>query len=165
MQGVKAALRRSKLEWKETNHLVLRRGPYVIAAGLDESVSEEPTELHGRFVNLFDAELQVNSSVQIAPGSRYFLVDLDRVKGGTAQVIASAGKVLVQQNDHKSLVLAVEGVSHTPGLVLIYCPVGPPRSASLDGSPIGPIKSSHDGHLAWLKFTNESAPRKLEVSF
>jgi hypothetical protein len=40
-----------KLEWHESAAIVLRRGPYVIAAGLDESVPDAaPTVLHGRFI-------------------------------------------------------------------------------------------------------------------
>ena len=35
------------LAYRETNYLVFRRGPYVIAAGLDESISAEPTACGG----------------------------------------------------------------------------------------------------------------------
>jgi hypothetical protein len=49
---VRGAARRAAaavgLEWSESNALVLRRGPYVIAAGLDESTSGvPPATLHG----------------------------------------------------------------------------------------------------------------------
>src|SRR5665213_1991983 len=41
-----------KLQWKETNALVLRRGPYIVAAGLDESVTgAKPRVLHGHFID------------------------------------------------------------------------------------------------------------------
>ena len=39
---VKQAARQAGLKWRETNYLLLRRGPYVLAAGLDESVAGEP---------------------------------------------------------------------------------------------------------------------------
>ena len=49
-----------KLAWKETDSLVLRRGPYLVAAGLDESTPDaKPYVLHGRYLNLFDPELAV----------------------------------------------------------------------------------------------------------
>jgi len=50
------------LTWKETNALVLRRGPYIVGAGLDDSVSRAGTfTLHGRIVDLFDARLSVKA--------------------------------------------------------------------------------------------------------
>ena len=74
----KAAIR-AGLEWKESNHLALRRGPYVIGAGLDESVAGAAKELKGRFVDLFDPELKVRRTVALQPGTRAFLLDLDAV--------------------------------------------------------------------------------------
>ena len=42
-----------KLAWKETNALVLRRGPYLVAAALDESVPRPDAPLlKGRYVDL-----------------------------------------------------------------------------------------------------------------
>ena len=78
---VKQASARARLKWRETNYLLLRRGPYVLAAGLDESVAGEPKKIHGRLVNLFDPELRVQDTVTLAPGSRFFLVDLDAMRG------------------------------------------------------------------------------------
>ena len=59
------AAEKAGLKWRETNYLLLRRGPYVIAAGLDESIAGEPRALQGRFVNLFDSELRVLNDVSI----------------------------------------------------------------------------------------------------
>jgi hypothetical protein len=73
------------LDWKETNYLLLRRGPYVIAAGLDQPIDAKSRELQGRFVNFFDAELRVQKHIVVEPGSRWFLLDLDvaRISQGT----------------------------------------------------------------------------------
>src|SRR6185503_14615073 len=40
--SINQTTRRAGLKWKETNYLALRRGPYVVGAGLDESVSAPP---------------------------------------------------------------------------------------------------------------------------
>ena len=72
------------VQWRETDHLLLRRGPYLIGAGLGESVPCEAKELKGRFVSFFDPELRVRSGVTLSPASRYFLLDLDTVRGSRA---------------------------------------------------------------------------------
>ena len=164
IESVKKALAGSNVPWKEANHLLLRRGPYVIAAGLDESIGGSPDVLKGRFVNLFDADLKVNRNVTIDPGSRYFLIDLDKVTQNEPKVLAASCKALVQQTKPDSLTLAVEGVENTPAIVLIKSPASAVKSASLDGAPIEPTKYSAEDHLSWFCFVNSSSPRVLKVS-
>ena len=43
----------------EKNNFYLERGPYVIAAVMDESVSDEPLKIEGCYIDLFDPELPV----------------------------------------------------------------------------------------------------------
>ncbi len=77
---VQEACRAAQLPYQETNSLALRRGPYVVAAGLDESLPDAPHTLTGRFVDLFDAGLPILKSVSLTPGSRRLLLDLDRAE-------------------------------------------------------------------------------------
>ncbi len=91
---VRRACQAVKLAYRETNYLALRRGPYVVAAGLDESVEGQPHVLRGRFINLFDAKLSIVDSVTLAPGSRHLMLDLDRARSSKPNVLASACKVL-----------------------------------------------------------------------
>lgn len=52
-----------KLACKESNTLILHRGPYLVASGPDESVPHaKPVVLKGRDINLFDADLPVPHS-------------------------------------------------------------------------------------------------------
>jgi hypothetical protein len=159
---VKQAAARAGLKWRETNYLLLRRGPYVLAAGLDESVAGAPKQLTGRFVNLFDPELRVQKVVTIAPGARLFLVDLDAFRGGRTQFIASACKALETKHAAHSLTFAAEGVINTPAVVLLRASSAP-RSVTLDGKPLKDIVYSAQNCLLWIRFTTEARPRGLEV--
>jgi hypothetical protein len=60
--------------------------------GLDESIEGPSKVLRGRFINLFDPELRVLSSVSLAPSSRFFLLGLAAATTGAPRVIASACK-------------------------------------------------------------------------
>jgi hypothetical protein len=77
LAAVKQAAGWAKLRWRTTNYLLLQRGPYWIAAGLDESIAGEPKTLRGRFVNLFDPELRVQQTVRLTAGQRFLLRDLN----------------------------------------------------------------------------------------
>lgn len=162
--AVKQAAGWAKLRWRETNYLLLERGPYVIAAGLDESISGEPRLLRGKFVNLFDAELRVRDTVEIQPGGRYLLRDLRQAKGKEPQVLASAGKALVTERKAATLTLAVEGVARTPGVLLLHAPRAP-RAIALEGTPVKEFSHSAADRLLWIRFENEARPRTLEVQF
>ncbi len=80
------------LPYREHNFLQLRRGPYVIAACLRESVSEAPLELKGLFVDIYDANLPVLDAVTLQPGQQAWLLDLNRLEPDKAQPVASAGR-------------------------------------------------------------------------
>ena len=139
-------------------------GPYVIAAGLDESVAGEPKVLRGRFVNLFDPELRVQdtshararlAAVPARPGSR---------ERAWPKVLAAACKTLVLKQEGESLSLAVEGVGRTPAVVLIEAPTAP-QAVTLAGQPVTNFQYSAENRLLWDLFPkNESAPRELKVS-
>jgi hypothetical protein len=162
--AVKQATIWAKLEWRETNFLLLERGPYVIAAGLDESIAGRPKQLRGRFVNLFDPELRVLEELQIEPGNRYFLRDLDATHGPEPQVLASAGKALVTAQSANSLSMVVEGVGHTPAVILLHAAKAP-RAITLAGQALASFEYSAKNKLLWIRFENDSAPRNLAVAF
>lgn len=161
---VKEAATGLKLDWRETNYLLLERGPYIIAAGLDESISDAPKTLSGSFVNLFDPELRVQDSIAIEPGKRYFLRDLKASRSNEPQVLAAAGKALVTGRGDKSLTLAVEGVARTPSVVLLSAGDAP-SAITLEGQPLTDFTHSATDRLVWIRFEQEARPRTLEIKF
>jgi hypothetical protein len=161
---MKQAVAHAGLKWRETNYLLLRRGPYVLGAGLDESVAGEPKTMRGRFVNLFDPELRVQKTVTLAPGSRLFLVDLDAARANQPQVLASACKALPTKQGAHSLSITVEGVVNTPAVVLLRAPAAP-RTVTLTGQPLETFTYAPEDRLLWIRFPNEASPRKLAIEF
>jgi hypothetical protein len=162
--SVKQAAARAHLKWRETNYLLLRRGPYLVAAGLDESIAAEPKVLRGRLVNLLDPDLRVNEQVALSPGSRLLLLDLDSLRGRRPQVLASACKALPVHRDSDSPAWTVEGVPDTQAVVLLRVP-GPPKRITLAGQPMADSQYSTADHLLWVRFTNTAAPRELALAF
>ena len=160
LQTVATAGRCAGLKWRETNYLLLRRGPYVIASGLDESIDGPTKRLDGRFVNLFDPELRVRTSVELAPASRVFLLDLNALKLKQPQVLASACKALTVKSN--ALEWTIEGVANTPGVLLAHMP-RQPGSVQIDGNAISTWEYSSEQKLLWVRFQNESRPRQLQV--
>jgi len=90
---LRKAVEASGGRWIEKNHILLRRGPYVIAACLSESLSSEPLRLRGQFLNLLDPSLPVTKEVKVQPGAQAFLLDLEAVSNNPPSVLASAGRI------------------------------------------------------------------------
>jgi hypothetical protein len=164
MAAVQPAAKQAGLEWKETNYLLLRRGPYVVAAGLDESVDGAAKTVSGRFVNLFDPALRVQREVALAPRSRSFLLDLDLANKRGTRVLAAACKALPAKPPERRLDLTVEGVGNTPAVVLVSSKKAP-SAVTLDGAAVSGVEFSQEDDLVWVRFQNESRPRRLVVEF
>lgn len=164
IKSVQLAAEKAGLAWRERNYLLLRRGPYIIASGLDESVGTETKKLQGRFVSLFDSKLQVRNTVELTPGSRQFLLDLDSSTEPGPVVLASACKALPQKTADGSCSLICDGVANTPAVVLLRAPKAP-ASVTLDGQPLEGAQFDAQEHLLWVRFSNASKPRELVLKF
>ena len=155
---------RAGLKWRETNYLLLQRGPYVIASGLDESVSGAQKVLKGRFIDLFDSKLAVQTSIRLDANHHFMLRDLDADRARGPEVLESACKSLVLKKEAKFISMAVEGVGDTPAVVLVRSS-RPPRSITLEKETISDFDYSAKDGLLWIRFMNESRPRTLSVQF
>lgn len=161
----KIAAEKAGLVWRETDYLTLRRGPYLIAAGLDESSFSKSKVLEGRFVNLFDPELKLQTKFTLAPGARAFLLDLDAVKpAAQPAVLASACKAAPGRQEEHLTSWVVEGVGNTPAVVLISTAKAP-ASIKLDQQPLDSFTYDEKEGMLYVRFPNEPRSRELSVEF
>jgi hypothetical protein len=155
------------LEYHEANHLVLRRGPYVVAAGLDESLAGPPHVLRGRFLDLFEARLPVLETVTLTPGSRRLLLDVDKARARVAgpTVLASACKVLGEERAADgALRFHAEGPAKTGAVVRVALPAAP-KTVTIDGQPLDGDARKWDpsSRTLWLSFPNAATGRRVVV--
>jgi hypothetical protein len=156
------AAKKAGLKWRETNFLLLRRGPYVIAAGLDESIDAPPRELHGNFVNLFDPELRVQHDIRIEPASRFFLIDLNAVENAEPKLLASACKALPKGHGDKNFSWEVDGAEGTSS-ILLFRTSKAPGTVTVNGQPLQDHRYSEADKLLWVRFPNEATGRTMSL--
>jgi hypothetical protein len=138
------------LEYTETNYLALRRGPYVVAAGLDESVPGAPHVLRGHFLDLFQAGLPVLDSVSLTPGSRHLFFDLDRARPTAPAVLASACKTLgAEKTRDGAFRFYAEGPDQIEAVIRLALPAAPTQ-VSLDGKPLPAVAQNWDAETKTL---------------
>ena len=153
------------LPWNETNALGLRRGPYLVAAGLDESVTgRQPLQLSGRFINLFDPDLPVLQAVTLIPKKRALLLDLNRLDLKNPRILAAACWVREETWQDNVLRFRAEGVDRSQAVVRIAAP-RPPTRILMNGNPLPAGQYEAAGDTLLLRFPNAAASVHIEVSF
>ncbi len=158
----------AKIEYRETNHLILRRGPYLVAAGLDESTTDAPLTLRGHFLDLFDPRLPVVNEVTLKPGSRRLLYDLDPAGRAVGpQVLAAASKILDPKIVGGGFSFIAEGPSNTRGVAWVRLPssfksvtieIKPGEEPDESGS-VGPWDETTK--TQWVRFPNAPDGRRI----
>jgi hypothetical protein len=153
------------LSWRESRTLVLRRGPYVIGAGLDTpgaNQAEQP--LHGRYIDLFDPNLPIIREVPIRPGQRVFMFDLDAHRNSKPRVLASACRIIDETASREALRFRAEGIAGTEAVVRASVPRAPKRLL-VDGraARLEP-PNERDGTLR-IRFSNSIEGVSVEVAF
>ncbi len=76
------------------NHLTLRRGPYVISAVMDESVSGEPRVFRGIFADMLENDFAIVTEKAVAPGDSAILFDFAQIAGEPVRVIGISARVI-----------------------------------------------------------------------
>ena len=118
----------------------------------------------GRFVNLFDSELRIQTEITVKPNSRYLLLDLDAPEIKKRSLLASACKAILKDSTRTRVTYAVEGVGETPGIILFQS-ARPPRQVTLAGKPLDQFEYSAKDKLLWLRFENTASARELSIQF
>ncbi len=151
------------LAWGESASIVLRRGPYIIAAGLDESpVGGDPISLTGRFISLFDHTLALTRELVVVPNLRALLVDLDRLPTDKPVIAAAACGIADEQSTTGAMTFRAAGVQGSRAVVAILAPQTP-ASATVAGKPLPPENVQYADGLLRISFTNEADGVDVQV--
>ena len=119
------------MQWK--NHFLLDRGPYKIAAALDESVSDEPYVLEGSFIDLFDPTLPIVTRKELQPGTQAFLYDLRKAPKAPA-ILAAASRAYDLHRTTRTFSYTCKAPAETCNVTRILLR-RKPLSVLVDGQP------------------------------
>jgi hypothetical protein len=115
-----------RLETK--NSFYLERGPYIIAAVMNESVSGEPLTLNGLFIDLFHPELPVLQSKTIHPDEQAYLYNLAKATDeNKPAVLCGASRIDGESVKNGSYAFTAKGPEKTMNVTRIYLPAQPEK--------------------------------------
>ena len=149
-----------KLEYK--NHFYLERGPYVLAAVVDENaVSSEPLQLKGNYIDLFDPKLPCLKQKSVNPGEQAFLFNINAVsQKNRPQVLASASRQSDETIGKRTYSFIAKSPAETDNVMRILLPKKP-KGIQISANQVT-SEWDADTHTLLLQFENN--PEGVQVN-
>ena len=118
--------------------------------------------LNGRYLNLFEPDLEGRNTVMVGPQERMPLFDLKTVKPGDPRVVAAVCRVRNEVSDGKTLRFDADGIGTTNAVVAIAARKAP-AAVTIGGQPLDPARYDYTAGVLRLHFPNAVDPVKIEV--
>ncbi len=150
--------------WQPRNYLQLRRGPYLIAAVLDESLDDSPLQLRGLYLDLLDPLLAVHEEVTLRPGEQAWLMDLQRVSSDEPLLLAAAGRVEDWKVDGQSLQYHVA----TPADIVVSARIRlatRPSAVFVNGNPCDDVTWDERSRTVLIRHDGRPEPVQVKVQW
>jgi hypothetical protein len=164
LQLVRGGVEASGGKYVERNSFVLRRGPYVIAATMKESVDKEPLHLKGHFVELLDARLPLREEIELPPGEQTWLLDLDRVTAKPPVVLAAAGRMESWTPQAQSVRFSCTSPQGTKFAARLLLPSAP-KAITIGGKPCDTYEWNEPTKTVLLSYSGDQRPIDVEVTW
>ncbi|MDO8683245.1 MAG: DUF4350 domain-containing protein, partial [Armatimonadota bacterium] len=158
----KQACELADVEWKETNYFIMRRGPYLIAAGLDESPKTTTREVKGLFVDLFSPTLDITRKIAVKPNDRMLYLDVNKTGRTAPAALASASQIVGEKKSQNSVEFHSEGPAKTMCATRILLP-NAPKSVKIGDYTPEQVKSDWDADSKTLLLRYPNSPEGLVV--
>ena len=146
------------------NNFLIKRGPYTIAAVLDESVSQKPLELSGLYIDLFDKDLPVLTTKTILPGEQGYLYDLSKVSQNTkAKVLCGASRIYDEKWGKSTYSFVAKSPLNTTNVSRVLLPKQP-QKVLINGNEQPQIGKLWDKHSKTLLLNFENNPDGVNIN-
>jgi len=162
---VKKAYEKNAKELITKNNFVLERGPFTIAAVLDE-VNKEPLILNGQFIDLFNPALPILNQKIIQPGTQAYLYDVNRAENkNKPQVLAAASRVTNEVVTKKEYSFTAKGAAKTNNMMRILLRAKPTDiTVKTEGKDLTLIQNVWDEKSNTLLLGFENYSEGVEVN-
>lgn len=156
-----------KLEMK--NYFFLERGPYDLAAVMDENTDTSALHIKGPVIDLFDPSLPVLPGKMVSPGKQAFLYDLSRLKDRhQPKVLCAASRIYQEKRKGHAYSFIAKSPSGTSNVMRISLPGAPIGCSVTDSKNSTVIKNGEwdePSRTYLLRFENDSDGIKVELTW
>lgn len=157
-------------KFETKNYFYLERGPYDIAAVMDENNDTTALKINGPVIDLFNPELPVLTEKVVRPGEEAYLYDLSRIKDKSQpKVLCAASRVYDEKINNSIYSFNTKSPSGTWNVMRIILPAKPITVSvtNMDHKELTDIKTSWDSgtNTYLLQFTNDCNGINVELKW
>ena len=98
-------------EWKRSNCITEKRGPYIVAAVFDETPDETPFTMEGIFADMYSPAFDIVDKVSLEPGQNGLWFDFSAIEGEELRVIGTGARVFSLEDSGSSISLICRGAA------------------------------------------------------
>lgn len=162
---VERALLLQGIKWEKSSKLVLHRGPYVITAVMDESVTATPQKLEGRYFNLYDHNLSLIKNPKLEVGSVGLYYDVNKINTDqNAEILAVSGRVVQFNSQTNRCDFEVIGPDKIVCALRIYTKRQPKLiTATKNGKPVT-VNSNYNAATKTTLINFDNSPSGVKVN-
>ncbi len=142
-----------------SNHLILNRTPYTIAAVMDESINDEPLVITGLFCDMFSPDFDILTQKVLLPNDKAMLFDLKYAKA--YEIIGTSVRIDSLETEKDRVILNVSGAKMRKASIRIKLPFVP-KTASIDGKE-AVLSFDALSSTALISFPNATGDRKIVI--
>lgn len=162
---VAKALAAGGCNWEPCNQLTLRRGPYVISAVMDESVTDEPKRFSGLFADMLENDYAILTEKTVPPDGNAILFDFSKIEGETVRVVGTSARVFSLDCTAAGFTMELKAADRIKAFTRVRLP-GPAAqvgAADQDGQPVE-LSYSWDEATRTALFSYTSSDRRITVT-
>jgi hypothetical protein len=147
-------------DYKESNLLKIKRGPYLIAHALDETDNEQPVVFQGLYIDLFEADLPLRRTVELKPGEDCLLYDLNFDKAiDDSAIVVSSSRIRDEQREKDRYVFVSESPSNMTVSTLVRS-LAKPHRVTVGGAEAA---FHHDSEAGIVLLRYPGIPQGIEI--
>lgn len=142
-----------------SNHLIIEREPYIIAAVMDESVNDEPLVITGKYADMFTPDFNIVTEKVLLPNDKTMLSDITKAKD--FDIIGTSVRINSIEASVNKVTLNISGAKMRKANIRIKLPFVPEK-VLLDGEN-AEITYENIGNTALISFSNITGDRILVI--
>ena len=143
-----------------SNHLILSRDRYIIAAVMDESINNEPLVLTGLFADMFSPDFEIVTEKILYPEDKAMLCDLTKITEAV-DIIGTSVRIDELKAEDGKVILSTSGAGGFNANIRIKLPFIP-QYAEIDGEAAR-ISYDKPSSTALISFYSKTGNRTIVI--
>ncbi len=142
-----------------TNHLIIDRAPYTIAAVMDESINDEPLIISGLYCDMFSSDFEIVTEKVLLPNDKTMLFDI--TKAEDYEIIGTSVRINAIDIKDKKVTIKTSGAKMRKANIRIKLPFIPTK-AYIDGKETY-LCYDTQSKTALISFSDTTGDRKISI--